>query len=171
MKKKEGEIMGKLNYDVDLELNRYNLDEEAVKQPVLYMQYQELMIDKKKEIDDMKIQIDVIKNQLKTVEGALWIRIKNQKIDNKNPTDKLVEATVLTNPEREAEFVNCIDRQKEMNILNQEFGILEAAVKSFEQRKKSLEHLVGLDGRGYYSAVDAKNNKIQSDEINERINK
>lgn len=145
-----------MNYNDDLIIDKYSLDDMLEKQPVIYMRYQEKSKEKQKNVDDLKIEIDIIKNDLKTKEGELFVKYKNLKIDGKTPNDSVVNGMVLMDESRKKIFEKMIKKQKEYNKAVYDYGILDAAVKSFEQRKKSLEKLTELYISGYYSSVNQK---------------
>jgi len=160
-----------MGYSEDLETNKYKLDDELIKQPILYMQYQEDMITNQKERDNLKIEIDIKKSALKEVESNLFVQFKDEKINGKPPSDTFCNNLVIVHPKRKAAFLELIETQKSYNQAVYEFSILEAAVKSFEQRKKSLEKLVELYLSGYFSRVKQEQIKENTKKLKERLNK
>jgi len=128
------------NYMNDLEINRDELDKEFMQQPIIYMTYQELLVGKEKEKNNCKLAIDVLeagidKEIRETGEKLSEVKIKN---------------IITADPRR-------IEKMVEYYDLIEEYGLLGGAVKSFEQRKKSLEKLTDLYLNGYFSAVKQKN--------------
>ena len=158
--------MEHLDYNKDLEFDKFNLDEEVKQHSVLYMRYQTLYLQKKQEVDDAKLKIDVMKDQLKSVEADLYLKFKSEKVEGKSPTEGQVNARVVIDKLRYDAYKELTDFQKEFNKMVYEMGILEAVVKSFESRKKMIEKEVEMVIFGYFSSPQKR-----GDDIRNKLNK
>lgn len=121
--------MSELNYEKDLEINKFKLDEECEKQPLLYMKYAKAAAEAKEEFDLAWENEKVIKAQL----------IKEAK-----GTAQEKEAYYRTHKEHIKAKEEKIEAEKNWNIIN-------AAVFAFSQRKTALENLVKLWAGEYFS--------------------
>jgi len=137
-----------MNYEKDLEIDKNDLDNIFVKQPILAMKYQELLAKKQTERDDLKLELEVL-------EAEIDKEIRNKY--TKKPPEVEIKNMVIMDKKRIAKI-------KEHNKIIEEYNILKGAVNSFEHRKKSLEKLTELYIAGYFSTVkqNTKENSIHN---------
>jgi hypothetical protein len=126
-----------------LEIDKNILDEEWVNQPDLFFRYATKKAQAERKMDEAK-------NEMKVVEAELQaaVRANPKKYDLEKITDKSVESTVLLED----------DYQEAVEVYNNakyEYGILDAACRALDQRKKALESLVHLHGQDYFSTPQA----------------
>lgn len=125
-----------LEKDVET-IDKYNLDEECIKQPQLYWEAAKLAADLAEKRDAAKIDMEVLY-------GELFESLKNSKA-----SDKTVEAMILSNPayiEARRYFVKCkADAYK-----------ASALEGGYEQRKYMLEYIIKLYLSEYFSEVNSK---------------
>lgn len=117
------------DYEKDLVVDKYKLDEECVRQPMLYMKYAKLAAEAKKQFD------------------YAWERAKVTRA-------KLIKEAKGTAQEKEAFFRDHPDHKKAVRAKNDaeaEYNILNAASYALSQRKTMLEMLVKLWGGEYFS--------------------
>lgn len=155
----------------DLEINVFNLDTMLANQPILYMHYQEQLVDFTDTKDILLNKLNFYKNEYKKIRASRFLFYKNRKdASGKNPTDKYAEMLVDQDSEVNDCFAKVQDIQLQIIQANKEEGLLFAAVKAFEQRKKSLEKLTDLCISGYYSSVKQKTYKKNQEEIHDFLN-
>lgn len=140
-----------MNINDDLAIDPHKLDEEWLKQPVLYMQYSELVSKAQKVKDEAKEKIEVTKAELDSN-----IRSNPEKYDA--PTDKkgeykITEAWITGAILRDIRYQDAV---KDFNEKNYELNMLQAAVKSFDHKKKALENIVQLWQGSYFSTPKSK---------------
>lgn len=136
------------DYKKDLQIDRNNLDEECIRQPVLFDIHAQDLIPLYKERDTLELQIELLSAQLDGV-----IR-----------ESASVESKKLTEPKIKNEIMNNEQYQK----LNNKYLLLCASVKSkeairdaFQQRRDMLKLLVELYIAGYWQTTEPSVNKIK----------
>jgi hypothetical protein len=128
-----------MDYMKDLEINKDRLDAEFLRQPIVFMQYAEQAALAEDARDRAKRAAEVVLAQVDQE-----IREKAN-IDGEKLTEAKVAARVAMHPEVEAAEGRVLETNKQAKILG-------AAVRAFDQRKKSLEKLCDLYTQGYFSA-------------------
>jgi len=129
-----------MDFETDLRINKFRLDEEWLAQPGLFMRYAQKQAEASKELDAEKHSLEVTKAQ---VDRAIRMDPEEYNIDGK-VTERQVEAVVLQDS----------DYQSAMEIYNDakyNLGLLTSAVRAFDQRKSALENLVRLHGQSYFA--------------------
>lgn len=127
------------DYDMDLQIDPTALDVEWLEQPRLFMKYAEAAAQAKKEVDQLKEALDVVKAQADHA-----IREKPEKYGVVKVTEATVMAAVTQEKNVRQSLANLIDARYELEILN-------GAVRAFEQRKTALENMVRLHGASYFA--------------------
>lgn len=129
-----------LNYEQDLAMDPHELDEEWLRQPVLYMAYSEELAKASKVYAYAKEDLDVFRAELD----------KRIRLDPKAHTglDKATETAIAGAILMDKDYR---ERQAGLIELRYRVDILSSAVKAFEHRKKALEKEVDLCLAGYYA--------------------
>lgn len=124
---------------MNLEVNKYKLDTECEQQPALYLEQAEKLATAKGDRDEMDNRLKfVLAEREQFIRGAY----KDQKL-----TEAGVKALLETDPEVLGARENLVKAEKTVYYL-------EAVVKAYEHRKASLDNLVVLFSKGYYSRPD-----------------
>jgi len=134
-----------LNYKKDLEIDKFNLDEECENQPRKFAKWAEKYIETKKERDKIKQKIKV-----KRAEVEKNIRYTPE---DYGLNGKITEAMVKAEVELHREVQ---ELENELIEKNYEVGILEVAKEAFQDRKKELENEIGLYIGNYWSTPNPK---------------
>ena len=126
----------------DLRINKFKLEEECEKQPSLYGYWAN-------ELSDIRAEKDQAEDKLDLLEANVELNYRT------NPPEgmKVTEATIKSMVESNAEI------QKQKEIVRDKKSKLyhfETAVKALEQKKSSLDNLVTLFVKGFYSQPDGK---------------
>lgn len=136
-----------LDFEVDLEIDKFNLDDEWVEQPSLIMRYGAVLAEVKRELADMQITLKV-----ETAEKSLFYRL--------NPKDglKVTESTVKEWVTVDTDLVRL---QREIAEKAEEVEKVEQAVNAFQHRKHALIKISDLHMTGYH-AGDSHNDTGKS---------
>ena len=126
----------------DLEIDRYNLDEELVRQPQLYMEWALKAADAGKEVNDFKHDIDVLKAK---IEKRIRRNPERYGLDSK-PTEGAIKATIASHARVRKMTKKYLDALYYERILND-------ARTSFTQRRKMLEKLCELNLQLHFADV------------------
>lgn len=121
-----------LSYEEDLFIDPDKLDEEWLRQPVLYLYYGERLADAQRDVDAVKEELDVLKA---SVDREARVHPAKYGIDK--VTESAVSAAVTRNE-------GIIAKSKELVDARHTVGVLKAAVEAMSQRKKALEKLSDL---------------------------
>lgn len=127
-----------MEYAKEIEIDQHNLDYEIICQPSLYLKYSELSID-------AGFVKDKLKEQIKVLEGNLYLEVKNDHEHfglGAKPTEGAVKACITTQPE-------VIKLNQEYMEAVKVYNSLNGAKVALEHKKKSLELLTSLIIRGY----------------------
>jgi hypothetical protein len=145
-----------LNFENDLSIDKYKLDEECVTHSALYYRYSELATNKKNEVG-------ILSDNLKLKMGEANIEIRNGFIKKEA---KFTEAVINAEVEKDELVIEAREelRQAELNLAR-----LQAGVSAFEHRKSQLDNLVKLYCAGYFS-TPASSGK-QRETINEQASR
>jgi hypothetical protein len=132
--------MGKneLNFEKDLSINKYKLDDECLTHSVLYYRYSEMAADAKN-------QVGVLADNLKLKMGEANIAIRNRFTKKEI---KFTEAVINAEVEKDETVIAAREelREAELNLSR-----LQAGVSAFEHRKSQLDNVVRLYCAGYFS--------------------
>jgi len=126
------------SYKSDLEIDKYNLDEEWEKQPMLYMKWAEKHAEAVRKRDLTWQKKKVLKAELDGEVRKSFIE-KGEKF-----TENIVDAEIR----KKSEFKEV---QKDLIEANEEVNVLESAKWAMEHKKKALESMTSLWIGGYYS--------------------
>ena len=126
-------------FDVILKIDKFNLDEEWIKQPNLFFKSARRLANARLAVDEAKAELNLTKAELESA-----IRTDPIGYDLGKVTEKSVEACVLM----QSEYSLAIDKwHKAKHLAN----IEQAKVNALEQRKDALQDIVKLQGRDYFS--------------------
>lgn len=142
-------------------IDRSRLDEEWVKQPDLVDEYVRLL-------PDAKLKVNTLEAKLKLVEAELRHEIRSDLVTfglRGKPTKDEIDAAVVMH-----------DRYKEavrrLNQAKHRVDVINAALKTLDNRKAALEDLVKLFGMGYFAkpTVD-QTTQYKAREVFDRVDK
>lgn len=127
--------------EIDFEIDKYNLDDEWVKQPRNYHNCAESLANAKKDVA-------FARNELKLIEAELKMKIHKepQKYGLSKATDKLLEAAVVI----QQDYQRATNRLIEAEHL---VDLIQAATRGLEHKKSGIEGLVYLESRDYYGEL------------------
>lgn len=139
--------MDERNLEEDCKIDSHNLEEELVKQPVLMGYYSEQLAIASK-------YVSYLEEEKKWMRSTLILEASKggEKLIGCKPTAPSIEAWYRT----QDDYTEIVDE-----LIEAEFkkNVLDGAVKSMVDRKKSLEKLCELFQHDYYSEVDTKSNR------------
>lgn len=151
------------DFEKDLSINKFRLDEECLSHSSIYFKYAEAQADAKSKVAKAKDNLELVK-----AERSVEIREELSKGDKK-VTEALIAANILkdevvlaaTNKLRKAEDV---------------FGKLSVAVQAMDARRSELDNLVKLYCAGYFSMPNSNDkrkdaNEQTAREIRKNLNK
>ncbi len=129
------------DFEVDVKINKYKLEDENEKQPSLYQYWSELLAQAKSEKDAAEDNLDLV----------LARRELSIRDDAAEANEKVTEAIIKARVEKDdrVQTAKTKLREAKSNVYD-----LEAAVKALEHRKESLSNLTQLWGKGYYAKPD-----------------
>lgn len=128
-----------MDYDKDIAIDPLKLDEEWLNQPVLYMQYSDMLRKAKDKENLLKEKLDYAEKNKR-----LDIFQNPENYNVTKPTASVIEALISKD--------EYIKQFKEMlTSATRETNAFTVAVKSFEMKKKALENLVILYTSEYFS--------------------
>jgi hypothetical protein len=142
-----------LNFERDLSIDKYKLDDECLSHPVLYYRYSELAANAKN-------QVGILADNLKLRMGEANIDIRNRFIKKEA---KFTEAVINAEVEKDRAVIEAREelREAELNLAR-----LQAGVSAFEHRKSQLDNIVRLYCAGYFSTPSGSGRP--RDNINEQ---
>jgi len=129
-----------MRYKDDLRIDKYSLDTEWEKQPMVYMKWAENYAEAVFERDKAKRALELVKAKIDSD-----IRQNPEKYGfDKKPTEAAIVSEIVQSAEYQDVYDEFIQANKRMNIL-------AGAKEAMSQRKKALESLTDLMIAGYYS--------------------
>jgi len=147
------------NFEEDIKINRFKLDEDCEIQPVLYNYWSD-------KLTEAKGNRDKLKNEVSLTYAQTEIETR------KNPpggkvTEGLIRAAVDTNPK-------IVELEEKLRVSQKEVYTYEAAVEALGHRKSMLDNLVKLYGSNYFSKPEGRkdsNSDNYSQDMRGRLNK
>ena len=128
----------------DLNINRFKLEDECEKQPSLYGYWADLLSDARARKDAEEDRLDLI-----SAEIELQYRSMDTLPGKIKSTEAAIKACMSGNEKLETQ-------RAKVRAAKAEIYHLEVAVKALEQKKSSLDNLVTLFTKGFYSQPDGK---------------
>lgn len=150
---KEKESENEVDFEKDISINKYKLDEECLSHSSLYFRYSSMQAD-------AKTRVSKAKDNLELVEAERNLAIRKTLADS---GAKVTEAMVTSALIIDKEVIEAKNQVRETEDI---FMKLSVAVQAFEHRKSELDNLVKLYCSGYYS-VPSSGSDVKKD-INEQ---
>lgn len=134
-----------MGYKEDLEIDKYALDSEIVRQAQLFIEWSENWAQAMFEKDKLKERLDIA-----MAEADALVRSDPEKygwpIKGKAPTESFIKKATMMMEGLSTQNSEYIEKCKEVNIL-------AAAKEAFNHKRSALEMLVKLFLGGYYAEV------------------
>ncbi len=146
-----------MEYKEDLKIDEHNLDEECLKQSVLFEMYAQKLTPLYKLRDELKLEVERFAAKLDGV-----VR-ETASADGKKITETMIQNEIIRNPQY-------ADLQQKYIKICTEIKEAEIVKEAFQQRKEMLRLLTELYIGQYWSTVTPKVIKQQGNEsIKERL--
>ena len=160
---KEKENQNEDDFQKDLSINKYKLDEECLSHSSRYAYYAEAQAV-------AKLNVSKAKDNLELVESEANLRIRKKFAEE---GQKVTESVVSCTLAMDSDVINA---KKELRDAEEVFARLSVAVSAMEARRSELDNLVKLYCAGYFSTpangAERKNvNERVSDDIRKNLNK
>lgn len=158
---KKSEVLAKeknddeFDFDKDLSINKFRLDEECLSHSSIYFRYAEAAAK-------AKTRAAKAKDNLELVKAERNVAIREELSKNGKVTEAMINANILKD-EEVLEATNKLRKAEDISAK------LDVAVKAFEHRKSELDNLVKLYCAGYFSTPSA-NDKSKND-VNEQTSR
>lgn len=146
------------DFQKDLSINKYKLDEECLSHSSRYAYYAEACAVAKTEVSRAKDRLD-----LTEAEQREAIRNRMEK-DGIKPTIPMLDSATI----RDEKVVKA---KAELREAEEVYNRLQVAVNAMDARRSELDNLVKLYVAGYYSTVDAGNRKSVNEQASNDIRK
>ena len=130
----------KKDYLEDLKIDKYNLDREWMRQPMLYMKWAEAWAQAVLERDRAKEQLEVVKAEL---DSAIRQAPAEFGIVGK-PTESAISNAITKHSQYRRAYSNYVEATKAANVL-------AGAKEAMAHKKKALEGITELMVAGYYA--------------------
>lgn len=153
--------MGKLSdfdFENDLKINKYKLDEECISHASVYFRYAEASVEAKKSLSKAKDNLELV-SSTRNIELREELTNKGIKV-----TESLINSALLKD--------NAVLQAKE-DLRKAEFiyGKITVAVQAMEARRSELDNLVKLYCSGYYSTPSGTKKKDANEQVSKDIRK
>ena len=131
------------DFQKDLSIDKYKLDEECLSHSSRYAYYSEAQAVAKSNVSKAK-------DKLELVQAERELAIRKEFDDSKTKvTEALIKSALIMDKD-------VVQAKAELREAEEIFGRLSVAVQAFEHRKAELDNLVKLYCAGYYSTPSAK---------------
>lgn len=144
-----------LNFQEELKINKYKLDEECLTHASRYAFYAEACADAKTNATKAKDNLELV-----MAERNVAIREELSKSDKK-VTEAMINANILKDEE-------VLKAKAELRDAEDVCSKLDVAVKSFDARKSELDNLTKLYCAGYFSNIESSKGRST---VNENVSK
>lgn len=134
--------MEDLDFEKDLSINKYRLDEECLSHSSIFGKYSLMQIEAKTELSKAKDNLE-----LTEAERNLAFRDEFARNGTK-VTESMINSALITDKE-------VIRAKRKVREAEDVYNKLSASVQAFEHRRSELDNLVKLYCAGYYSAPTA----------------
>lgn len=135
---KEKESENVVDFEKDISINKYKLDEECLSHSSLYFRYSSMQADAKTRVSKAKDNLELVE-----AERNLAIR-KTLSESGTKVTEAMITSALIVDKE-------VIEAKNQVREAEDVFMKLSVAVQAFEHRKSELDNLVKLYCSGYYS--------------------
>lgn len=131
--------MEDLNYEQDVSIDESALDAEWLEQPKLMMKYTRLEAEGKREVEQAKNHLDIVK-------ADLYQEICNNpdKYDLPKTTESAIDGAIKMHDKYK-------EAKEALTQAEYELNMATAAVRSMYGKKEALENLVRLFGQQYFA--------------------
>ena len=146
----------KLDFENDLSIDKYKLDDECLSHSVLYYRYSEMMANAKNEVG-------ILADALKLKMGEANVEIRNRFTKKEI---KFTEAVINAEVEKNEEVIAAREELREAEV---NYARIHAGVSAFEHRKGQLDNIVRLYCAGYFSTPSSAGKP--KDSINEQVSR
>lgn len=163
-KQKAKETFYDFNFEKDLSIDKFKLDEECLSHSTLYFRYAEASIVAKSEVSKADDNLKLI-----TAEQNIAIR----KAYNDNGV-KFTESVIASELEKDKKVLNA---KEQLRTAQEIYAKLQVAVSAMDMRKSELDNLVRLYCSGYFSVPTVTNevkktvNEQTSKSLRKKLNK
>lgn len=127
-----------LDFDKDISINKYRLDEECLSHASIYARYGELQADAKTKVSKAKDNLELVKAERN-------IAIREELAKSGAKTTEAMIASYLALDKAVIEATENLRKAEDV------YGKLTVAVDAFEHRKSELDNMVKLYCSGYFS--------------------
>lgn len=148
-----------LDFEKDISINKYKLDEECLSHASIYARYAEAQAE-------AKTKVSLAKDNLELVQAERYDAIK-EKLEKKGikTTIPMMDKAVLSDEE-------VIDAKNKLRRAEDIYAKLSVSVSAFEHRKSELDNLVKLYCSGYYSTnVNSETKKNVNEKTSSDVRK
>lgn len=152
-------------YDRDVQIDKHQLDREWVEQANLLWRYAKAEADAEYAMDRAKERLELVKADLDKKLRSLLAS------GDRKPTEAVIASAILLHDD-------CRAASSEHLEAKHVYNVFRAAVKAISQRKDSLENLVWLFGKEYFSTPQNRSQegseglrKFTRQSIRERLRK
>lgn len=136
--------------------NKFLLDDECEQQPGLYAEAADALADAKEALARKEAQKEVVR-----AETELKIRRDPARYNINKVTDKVIKASVEVHPDVQKIIKLVIKAQHRVDILS-------GHCRALEHKKQSIEDLVKLEARDYFSKPSPKLNEKEQENLKRR---
>lgn len=154
-KEKENQID---DFQKDLSINKYKLDEECLSHSSRYAYYAEAQAVAKTDVSRAKDRLEFVES-----ESNLKIR-KKFADDGQKVTESVIACTLAMDSD-------VIQAKKELREAEEIYSRLSVAVQAMDTRRSELDNLVKLYCAGYFSTVNGANKKDISEQTSNDVRK
>lgn len=165
-KEKESEEVVHVDFEKDISINNYKLDEECLSHSSLYFRYSSMQADAKTRVSKAKDNLELVE-----AERNLAIRkALSESGDKVKVTEAMINSALIIDKE-------VIQAKNQVREAEDIFMKLSVAVQAFEHRKSELDNLVKLYCSGYYSVPNSSSetkkniNEQTSNAVRKNLNK
>lgn len=161
---KEKESENEVDFEKDISINKYKLDEECLSHSSLYFRYSSMQADAKTRVSKAKDNLELVE-----AERNLAIR-KTLSESGTKVTEAMITSALIVDKE-------VIEAKNQVREAEDVFMKLSVAVQAFEHRKSELDNLVKLYCSGYYSVPNSGSdvkkdiNEQTSNAVRKNLNK
>lgn len=155
--------MEKPDFENDLKIDKYALDEEWEKQAALFMSYCEAYAEAVYDRDRIKEQLEIERAKV------------GQEIQDDPESFGLAKVTIDALNKTINKDQRIIDKQQELHEANKNVNLLSGGKEAMNHKKKAIEMLVELLIQGYFAEPKVKkeakeqSSKKKSEEIRESL--
>lgn len=130
------------DFQKDLSINKFKLDEECISHPSIYGYYAEAQAQ-------AKVEVSYLKDALELVESEANLRIRQ---NFATAGQKVTEGVIACTLAQDKEVMDAKARLRDAEKL---YGRLTVAVNALDVKRSELDNLVKLYCAGYFSAPSA----------------